>query len=119
MNQIARSQGLKLIEQAQKAQTLKVTCVGAGYVGALTAITMAVKNPKVDFIVCDINQSLIDRWNNGTDLPFFEPQLDEYFRLATCESKNIKFTTDVNHAMRVAHIIIIAVNTPAKPVEGV
>lgn len=28
---------------------LVVTCVGAGYVGSLTAITMAVLNPSVSF----------------------------------------------------------------------
>lgn len=55
-----------------------VTSVGAGYVGALTAITMAFRNPKVRFKVCDINQKLIDRWNRD-DLPFFEPDLEEYF----------------------------------------
>ena len=49
-----------------------MTSVGAGYVGALTAITMAVKNPSVQFKVCDINQRLIDRWNQD-DLPFYEP----------------------------------------------
>lgn len=106
--------GLQLIEQAQTQGNLKVTCVGAGYVGALTAITMAVKNPSVQFIVCDINQSLIDKWNQGTDFPFYEPQLDEYHRRATKETRNITFTTDVNFAMRSGHIIIIAVNTPAR-----
>jgi len=48
-------------------------CVGAGYVGAMTAITMAVKNPEVEFTVCDINEALIKRWNDGKELPFFEP----------------------------------------------
>ena len=57
---------------------LVVACIGAGYVGALTAITMACKNPNVKLFVCDINQRLIDRWNQD-DLPFYEPQLDTYF----------------------------------------
>lgn len=96
-----------------------MTCVGAGYVGALTAITMAVKNPSVQFIVCDINESLIARWNQGNELPFYEPQLDEYYRRAVTQNKNIVFTTDVNHAMRDGHIIIIAVNTPARTIEEV
>jgi len=100
MNLAAQSQGLLNIDSAFKDNTLTVTCVGAGYVGALTAITMAVKNPKVQFIVCDINQSLIDRWNKGTDLPFYEPQLDDYYRQTMCKGKNLTFTTDVNHAMK-------------------
>jgi UDP-N-acetyl-D-mannosaminuronate dehydrogenase len=59
MNQVAQKSGLALIEEAYAQDNLHVTCVGAGYVGALTAITMAVKNPKVTFTVCDINQLLI------------------------------------------------------------
>ena len=39
--------------------SLKVCSVGAGYVGSLTAITMAVINPSVQFEVCDINVDLI------------------------------------------------------------
>lgn len=49
-----------------------VTSIGAGYVGSLTAITMACKNPQTQFKVCDINEALIARWNDG-DLPFYEP----------------------------------------------
>ena len=59
----APSRGLQSISTAQKESRLRVTCVGAGYVGALTAITMAVKNPTVHFVVCDINERLIEKWN--------------------------------------------------------
>ena len=52
--------------------SLLVTCVGAGYVGALTAITLACRNAETKFKVCDINEGLIARWNEG-DYPFFEP----------------------------------------------
>ena len=62
--------------------------VGAGYVGALTTITMACKNPNTQFVVCDINEQLIRRWNND-DIPFFEPQLDAYFHRAKHEIGNI------------------------------
>lgn len=73
---------------------LVVTSVGAGYVGALTAITMACRNPTTLFKVCDINQGLIDRWNMD-DLPFYEPELDAYYRKAKHEIGNIEFTTEV------------------------
>jgi len=99
------------IVQAHKADNLVVTSVGAGYVGAMTAITMAVKNPKVQFIVCDINQELVDKWNR-LECPFFEPQLEEYLRIAVNKTKNIEFTTKVSHAIAQAHLIIISVNTP-------
>jgi UDP-N-acetyl-D-mannosaminuronate dehydrogenase len=38
-----------------KEGKLVVNVIGAGYVGAMTAITMACRNPSVSFIVCDIN----------------------------------------------------------------
>ena len=68
--------------------SLVVASIGAGYVGALTAITMACKNPNTQFVVCDINEQLIRRWNND-DIPFFEPQLDAYFHRAKHEIGNI------------------------------
>lgn len=55
--------------------------MGAGYVGSLTAITMAVLNPNVDFVVCDINKDLIHKWNNRI-MPFYEPGLDEHYSKA-------------------------------------
>jgi hypothetical protein len=36
-----------------------VLYIGSGYVGSLSAITMAVQNPKISFTVYDINVSLI------------------------------------------------------------
>ena len=33
--------------------------------------------------------------------------------------KNIAFTTDVSTSLKAAHVIIIAVNTPAKEIESV
>ena len=43
------------LSELHAEKKLVVTLIGAGYVGALTAITMACKNPTVRFIVCDIN----------------------------------------------------------------
>ena len=70
-----------------------VTLIGAGYVGALTAITMAVRNPALKFVVCDINETLIGKWNKG-ELPFYEPQLQEYYVKAMHEIRNIEFTSN-------------------------
>jgi len=53
-----------------------VCVVGAGYVGSLTAITMAAQCPAVHFTVCDINQALVSKWHKDV-LPFYEPQLGE------------------------------------------
>jgi UDPglucose 6-dehydrogenase len=88
-----------------------VTLIGAGYVGALTAITMAVKNPTVKFVVCDINETLVAKWNKG-ELPFYEPQLHEYYMKAMHEVGNIEFTSNTSQAMIDGDVLIIAVNTP-------
>ena len=50
--------------------TKKITSVmyiGAGYVGTLSAITMAVSNPKVSFTVFDINKELIEKWGSALE----------------------------------------------------
>lgn len=62
--------------------------IGSGYVGSLSAITMAVQNPQISFTVYDINVSLIAQWNKcaknqdefGT--PFFEPKMNECLQKA-------------------------------------
>ena len=90
--------------------------VGAGYVGALTAITMACRNPEVQFKVCDINRKLIDRWVNG-DLPFYEPGLEAYYKETVHMLKNVQFTTEVRQSISLADVILIAVNTPPKRQE--
>jgi UDPglucose 6-dehydrogenase len=89
-----------------------VTSIGAGYVGALTAITMACKNPSTNFTVCDINQSLIDKWN-ADDVPFYEPQLDSFYNRAKHEIGNITFTSNVAQCITEADVIFISVNTPS------
>ena len=57
---------------------MNVLYIGSGYVGGLSAITMAVQNPNVKFTVYDINRKLIEKWNNNDDLPFYEPMMKEY-----------------------------------------
>ena len=95
---------------------MQVTIIGAGYVGALTAITMACKNPAAYFKVCDINEKLIERWNSG-ELPFYEPQLADHYMKAIYQLGNIEFTTDTLSAIKSGDVVIIAVNTPPKKVN--
>ena len=73
---------------------------------------MACRNSTTQFKVCDINQRLIDRWNQD-DFPFYEPELDTYFHKAKHEVRNIEFTTDVARCIREADVIFISVNTPS------
>ncbi|KAF9884724.1 hypothetical protein FE257_001285 [Aspergillus nanangensis] len=53
-----------------------VCMIGAGYVGALTAIALATKNPRRQFCVVDKDKSLIDSWESECP-PIFEPGLED------------------------------------------
>ena len=67
--------------------------------------------PDIEVHVVDLNQARIDQWNSD-ELPIYEPGLDEVVREA--RGRNLKFSTQVDSAIREANIIFIAVNTPTK-----
>ncbi|GFF81315.1 UDP-glucose 6-dehydrogenase [Aspergillus lentulus] len=60
-----------------KIESIRSACIiGAGHVGALTAIVLASQNPSVQFRVVDDDPRLITAWNSDR-LPVCEPGLDE------------------------------------------
>ncbi|KAL4938634.1 hypothetical protein BDV06DRAFT_231622 [Aspergillus oleicola] len=62
-----------------KVENVRRCCfVGAGRVGALTAITLAKHNPEIHFSVVDSKKGLIKAWNCDA-LPIAEPGLEEIF----------------------------------------
>ncbi|TPR02493.1 Scytalone dehydratase family protein [Aspergillus niger] len=110
----------------------KVCMIGAGYVGALTAIALASKNPSVQFNVVDRDASLIAAWNSD-HIPIFEPGLEDIIfedgeanDKAHCDSlhnhqgrrtrrlANIFFSADICKHILDAHIIFICVDTPSE-----
>ena len=72
---------------------------------------IAKKCPDYKVIVADINPRRIAEWNSDT-LPIYEPGLNKV--VAECINKNLFFTTDVDNAIKEAHIIFVSVNTPTK-----
>lgn len=90
---------------------VKICCIGAGYVGGPTMAMIAKQCPDIEVHVVDLNQARIDQWNSD-ELPIYEPGLDEIVREA--RGRNLKFSTQVESAIREANIIFIAVNTPTK-----
>ena len=90
---------------------VKICCIGAGYVGGPTMAMIAKQCPDIEVHVVDLNQARIDQWNSD-ELPIYEPGLDEIVREA--RGRNLKFSTQVDSAIREANIIFIAVNTPTK-----
>ena len=90
---------------------VKICCIGAGYVGGPTMAMIAKQCPDIEVHVVDLNQARIDQWNSD-ELPIYEPGLEEIVREA--RGRNLKFSTQVDSAIREANIIVIAVNTPTK-----
>lgn len=93
---------------------MKITCVGAGYVGGPTMAVIAVKCPDIEVTVVDVNKQRIDDWNDEdtSRLPIYEPGLAEVVQ--TARNRNLLFSTDIAGAIKSADIIFISVNTPTK-----
>jgi UDPglucose 6-dehydrogenase len=90
---------------------MKITCIGAGYVGGPTMAVIAQSCPDITVTVVDISVPRIAAWNSDS-LPVYEPGLDEAVRAT--RGKNLFFSTDVPASIHSADIIFIAVNTPTK-----
>lgn len=90
---------------------MKITCLGAGYVGGPTMAMIAAKCPDIEVTVVDPNENRIAAWNSD-ELPVYEPGLDEVVREA--RNRNLFFTTDVEGAIRSGDIIFVSVGTPTK-----
>ena len=90
---------------------MKITCLGAGYVGGPTMAMIAAKCPDIEVTVVDPNEARIAAWNSG-ELPVYEPGLDEVVRSA--RGRNLHFKTDVEEGIRSGEMIFVCVGTPTK-----
>lgn len=90
---------------------LRITCVGAGYVGGPTCAMIAYKCPHIIITVVDMNFTKIAEWNSE-NLPIFEPGLEKIVK--TCRGKNLFFSDNIPKAINEADLIFISVNTPTK-----
>ncbi len=90
--------------------TLKIACVGAGYVGGPTMTVIAKQCPSIKVTVYDISAPRIAAWNSDK-LPIYEPGLEEL--VLERRGKNLFFSTD-EACLVEADIIFISVNTPTK-----
>ena len=90
---------------------MKITCLGAGYVGGPTMAMIAAKCPDIEVTVVDPNAARIAAWNSDR-LPVYEPGLDDVVKSA--RGRNLHFRTDVEAAIRAGDIIFVCVGTPTK-----
>ncbi len=86
---------------------MKISVIGAGYLGATHAICMASLGHEV--VVVDVDSEKIALLKGGT-LPFFEPGLSELLS-SVLETKTISFTTDIT-AISECAINFLCIGTP-------
>jgi UDPglucose 6-dehydrogenase len=93
---------------------MRITCIGAGYVGGPTMAVIALNCPDIKVTIVDVNEKKIDEWNSDdlNDLPVYEPGLAEI--VLKTRNKNLFFSTDIKKAIREGDIIFMSVNTPTK-----
>jgi UDPglucose 6-dehydrogenase len=93
---------------------MKITVIGAGYVGLVSAICFYEIGHEV--ICVDNNQEKIDKLNNGL-IPIYEPGLDEILSKPH-QNQQISFTSNLAAAIEKSEAIFIAVGTPQDDITG-
>lgn len=89
---------------------MKITVVGTGYVGLVTAAIFASFNNQVYGL--DIDQEKIESLKKGKVF-FYEPGLEELVQSGT-DKGNLHFTTSYKEAVPDSEVIFICVGTPPK-----
>lgn len=87
---------------------MKIAVVGTGYVGLVTGTCFAETGN--DVICVDIDKEKVDKMRNGI-VPIYEPHLDVLFQ-RNIKADRLKFTTDLESAIKDAQIIFLALPTP-------
>lgn len=88
----------------------KVTVLGVGYVGLVTAACLSDIGHQV--IGVDIDRERIENLKKGI-IPIYEPGLEE--RVKRNFGKSLTFTVEVEKAVAESEIVFIAVGTPSLP----
>jgi UDPglucose 6-dehydrogenase len=90
---------------------LDIAVIGTGYVGLVTGAGLS--DFGNDVICVDVDVRKIDALKNGV-IPIYEPGLDKLVSKNVSEGR-LRFSTDLEEAIRSARAIFIAVGTPPKP----
>ena len=87
---------------------MKVTVMGSGYVGLVTAACLAHVGHQV--VCLDVDEARIAQLKHG-EIPIFEPGLERILASATADGL-LRFTAGAEEAVRHGQLIFIAVGTP-------
>lgn len=93
---------------------MKITIIGTGYVGLVSAACLAGWGHEVIGVDKDANK--IAALKRG-DVPIYEPGLDELIGQGVAQSR-LSFTTDAPSAIATADVVMIAVGTPPRQRDG-
>jgi UDPglucose 6-dehydrogenase len=87
---------------------LNISVIGTGYVGLVVGACLAETGH--DVVCADIDERKVARLNRG-EIPIYEPGLEPIVRHNLDEGR-LRFTTDVEDAVRGSSVVFIAVGTP-------
>ncbi|MES2607287.1 MAG: UDP-glucose/GDP-mannose dehydrogenase family protein [Pseudomonadota bacterium] len=93
---------------------MKITMIGAGYVGLVTGACFAEFG--FDVVCMDKDAKKIDSLNKGI-IPIFEPGLDSLVAQGT-KNMRLAFTTELTESVGTSDIVMIAVGTPSRRGDG-
>jgi len=93
---------------------MKLTVIGSGYVGLVTAACLA--DTGNDVVGLDRDPDKVAALNRG-ECVIYEPGLEEILK-SNMKAGRLRFTTDTQQAVREGKVIFIAVGTPPRP-DGV
>ncbi len=87
---------------------MNIAVVGTGYVGLVVGACLAENGNSV--VCVDADEAKVDRLRRG-EIPIYEPGLDEMVPRNVAEER-LRFTTDLDEAVRRSDVVFIAVGTP-------
>jgi UDPglucose 6-dehydrogenase len=93
---------------------MKVAVIGTGYVGLVSGACLA--DVGWDVVCVDKVADKIGQLRQGA-IPIYEPGLEEVVRRSV-RAGRLSFTTDLAEAVRDAQIVMIAVGTPTRALDG-
>ena len=85
---------------------MKVTVVGAGYVGLVTAACLAEIGNEV--VCVDIDENKINKLNNG-QIPIYEHGLDD-LAFKNRKANRLRFTTDLKKSIKESEVYYPTIN---------
>ena len=93
---------------------MNVVMVGTGYVGLVSGSCFAEFGAEVCCV--DVDATKIARLTDG-EIPIYEPGLDDLVKRNVAGGR-LRFTTELESAVRSADLVFIAVGTPSRRGEG-